>query len=218
MDTKKAVWTMVICGAVTAGLLSAPKIILDNVPTATIVEVEKIEHTDSVELTGAIKKISDNTVNVQVYVPEQDISKICIGQTAEITGDAFPDKMYLGTVEEISDIASKVTFGSVQKTAVEVTVKIDEPDNVLKHGYTSTVKFITSEPSTMTIVPYEAVNQDDNGEFVYILNSGKAEKRYVETGAELSEGIELKTVLAENECIITLDELIENSVSVKLSE
>ena len=39
---------------------------------------------------------------------------------------------------------------------------------------------ITSEPSTMSLVPYEAVNQDDNGEYVYILRDGKAEKLYVE--------------------------------------
>ena len=94
--------------------------------------------------------------------------------------------MYIGTVDRISDTASKVQFGNVQKTAVEVKIKIDSPDDILKQGYTASVKLITSEPSTMSLVPYEAVNQDDNGEYVYILRDGKAEKLYVETGAEVS--------------------------------
>ncbi|MEZ3454288.1 MAG: hypothetical protein K1W17_07955, partial [Oscillospiraceae bacterium] len=58
----------------------------------------------------------------------------------------------------------------------------------------------------------------DNGEYVYIFKEGKAEKFYIETGAELSGGIELKTVLYDSEKIITVDELVENGRAVKLAE
>ena len=220
MNTKKAAALMIaVCGAAAAGLIAAPKAVLESIPTATIVNVEKIEHIDSVSLTGTItKNLRNDYVSVQIYVPEQDISKVTLGQNAEITGEAFPGIMYSGTVDKIADTAAKVQYGNVQKTAVEVTVGIEKPDEILKHGYTASVKLNTSEPSVMTLVPYEAVDQDDNGEFIYILTDGKAYKRYVETGEELSRGIELKTVIEEGERIIAVDELMENGSAVKLAE
>ncbi|MCH5347914.1 MAG: HlyD family efflux transporter periplasmic adaptor subunit [Oscillospiraceae bacterium] len=219
MNTKKVLTLVtVVCGITAAGLIALPNVVADSVPTATIVNVEKVEHTDCVSLSGTVtKNLRENTFSVQVYVPEQDISKVALGQIAEITGDAFPGVTYLGEVSKISDIATKVQLGTVQKTAVEVTVNINEPEESLKQGYTAQVKLITSEPDIMTIVPYDAVDQDDTGEFVYILTDGRAYKRYIETGEELSDGVELKTVLDENERIITVDELSESGVPVKLS-
>ncbi len=219
MKTKYAVWTMIICGAVTAGLLAAPEIALESIPTATVVEIEKVEHVDTVLLSGTIMKNAvRDEVYVQTYVPEQDISKVAAGQSAEITGDAFPDKVYSGTVDNIADSAAAVQFGTVKKTAVEVKIKIEEPDDTLKQGYTASVKLITSEPDVMSLIPYEAVNQDDGGEFVYILKDGKAEKLYIETGAELSGGVELKTPVADTERIITVDRPAENGGAVKIAE
>ena len=216
---KLAIGTITVCGLVTAGLLAAPKMVLKSVPTATVVKVEKVEHVDTVSLSGTImKNITKDETYVQTFVPEQDISRVELGQIAEITGDAFPDMVFRGSVDRISDTASKVQFGNVQKTAVEVKIKIDSPDDILKQGYTASVKLITSEPSTMSLVPYEAVNQDDSGEYVYILRDGRAEKLYIETGAELSGGIELKTPIYDSEKIITVDELVENGGAVKLSE
>lgn len=216
---KFAVGTIAVCGLMTAGLLAAPGMVLKSVPTATVVKVKKVEHVDTVSLSGTImRNFTKEETYVQTYVSEQDISRVEIGQTAEITGDAFPGIVYTGTVDRISDTASKVQFGNVQKTAVEVKIKIDSPDETLKQGYTASVKLITSEPSTMSLVPYEAVNQDDNGEYVYVLKSGKAEKLYIETGAELSGGIELKTTIYDSEKIITVDELVENGGAVKLAE
>lgn len=219
MKTKLIIWTAVICTAMTAGLLSAPNLIIKSIPTAQFVNVEKIDYIESLSLSGTImRNYRDESFYVQTYVPEQDISKITIGQTVKINGDAFPNKVYSGVVDKISETASKITFGNIQKTAVEVTVKIEDFDEDLKHGYTAKLEMIISEPYQMTIVPYDAVNQDDTGEFVYILKEGKAEKKYIETGAELSSGVELKTLLSDNERIITGDELGENGIYVKILE
>lgn len=217
MENKKAVRAVLICGAAAAALIAAPNIFIKEPPAAAIVNVSRFEYSDSVSLTGTILKNNDSAY-VQVFVHEQDISRVELGQTAEITGEAFPEKMYAGTVDKIADAAIRVQSGSLSQTAVEVTVKIDETDDILKQGYTASVKLITSEPSMMTVVPYEAVNQDNGGEYVYVLRDGRAYKRYVTTGRELSEGLELKTTLAENEEIITVDELSENGVTVRISD
>ena len=214
-----AIAVIAVCGVSSAALLTVPEIVLDSVPTATLVNVERIEHEDSISLSGTvIKDLIDDSVCVQIYVPEQDISKVKLGQPAEITGDAFPGLTYIGTVDKIADIAGKIQSGGTQKTVVEVTVNVQEPDDILKHGYTAIVKLCTSEPSIMEILPYEAINQDDNGEFVYILRNGRVYKRYVETGRELSGGVELKTSIASDENIITVDKIPEDGSAVKFDK
>ena len=217
MKTKNAAaFIIALSGTAVIGLAAAPKVVLDSIPTAAIVNISKIEHEDTVSVSGTIRKdMINNSASVQTYVLEQDISKVQLGQAAEITGEAFPDTVYYGTVDKISAVAVKLPSG---KTAVEVTVGITEPDDALKHGYTASVKLHTSEPSVMTIVPYEAVDQDDNGEFVYLLENGRAYKRYVETGRELSEGIELKTSIGADERIITVDRITQNGSSVKFDD
>lgn len=214
-----AIAVIALCGVSSAVLLAVPEMVLDSVPTATLVNVETIEHEDSISLSGTvIKNLIDDSVCVQVYVPEQDISKVKLGQPAEITGDAFPGVTYGGTVDKISDVALKIQSGNIQMTAVEVTVSVKEPDDTLKHGYTASVKLSTSGPSIMEILPYEAINQDDNGEFVYILKNGRVYKRYVETGRELSGGVELKTSISSDENIITVDKIPENGSAVKFGD
>jgi len=219
LKTGYAAGIMAVCAAVTAGLLAAPSAVLKSIPTATIVEAEKTEYTDDILLSGTIaKNAARDEVCVRTYVSEQDISKVAEGQRAEVTGAAFPDTVYMGMVEWISGTASAVQFGNVKKTAVEIRIKLDEPGEELKQGYTASVRLITSEPDIMTVVPYEAVEQDDGGEFVYILKNGRAEKLYIETGAELPEGVELKTELPEGGRIISLDSEVQEGMAVRLAE
>ena len=85
-------------------------------------------------------------------------------------------------------------------------IAINNPDDNLKAGYTANAKIMLSEPITMTVVPYEAVNQDDKGEYVYILEENKAVRRYVTTGYELSDGIEVTSGLSSGDYVITVDE------------
>lgn len=217
MKVKRSlIFMLTVCCTAAVGLVTAPKVVLDSVPTATVVDLEKIGYEDSVTVAGTVARdLIDDSVTVKIYVPEQDISAVKVGQSAEITGDAFPDIIYHGTVDKISDVAMKIPSG---KTAVEVTVGIADPDKTLKHGYTASVKICTSEPSVMTLIPYEAVGQDDNGEFVYILRNGRAYKRYVETGRELSGGLELITPVAYDERVITVDHFEKDGSAVKFDE
>ena len=76
------------------------------------------------------------------------------------------------------------------------------PDNRLKPGYTAKTSIILSEPEMMTLVPYEIINQDENGEYVYLLENNKAVKRYIQTGAELSEGIEIISGIKNGDYLI----------------
>jgi HlyD family secretion protein len=200
----KILVTLIIGAAMTAAALIAPEFIKPAVQTAKPVKVQKVEHTDSVEADGGIIRDSaTGLTTVVAYVGEEDISYVKVGQKAEITGNGFPDVTYAGTVAEIAEQAEIQRVGSAQAIAVEVKIEVNSPDEKLKTGFSANVRILTSESRLKTIVPYEAVNQDDGGEYLYILKNGTAEKRYILTGTELSDGIEIIEGIADGETVIT---------------
>lgn len=203
---KKIIIAAAVCAVTVGCLLALPEYIFESIPAAKSVKVQKIEYTDTLELTGNIvKNAADGEVCVLVYVSEKDISSVRDGQTAEITGDAFPDCIYTGVVSYIAEYAAVKTGGATSKPVVEVKITIDNPDDRLKAGYTATARLATSDAETITVVPYDAVGQDDKGEFVYVLEDNTAVRRYIVTGQELAEGVEVKSGLRDGDFVITVD-------------
>lgn len=216
---KKIIITAAICAAVSAGVLTIPNMIVDSMPTAKSISVERITHADTLEITGSIiKNAYSGTTEVVAYVSEKDISLVKEGQSAEITGDAFPDCIYSGTVSFICDYAENVKSGGKSGASVKIKIGIDNPDDKLKAGYTAKAKLYTSEAKTIAVIPYEAVNQDEIGEFVYVFDNNNAKKRYIITGQELSNGIEVSSGLFPGDNIITVDSSYSEGEKILMEE
>lgn len=216
---KKVVITAIVCALSAVSVIVIPDMLIKSYPTAKNISVQKVEHTDTYELNGSIvKNAKDGGMYVKAYATEKEISNIMLGQKAEITGDAFPDCIYTGEVSYIADFASVKQVGNLSKTVIEIRVDIISPDEHLKPGYTAVTSIILSEPEIMTILPYEIVNSDDNGDFVYVLEENKAKKRYIETGKELVNGIEVVAGITVNDYVIKPDETCSEGDTVLIVE
>ena len=202
LKTRKVVVLLFVSLALVGILLYYPKAVIKTIPTASPVTVEKLEYNETAKVTGSIVKNRDGDYLIQVFVGEREISSVKIGQPAEITGDAFPDKIYYGEVSSIAETASKIQFGNITRTMIEVTILVKNPDEFLKPGYTARVSIQTSDKAVLTILPYEAINQDESGEYVYVISDGVAAKKYIETCRELSQGVEVAGITAEDTVII----------------
>jgi multidrug efflux pump subunit AcrA (membrane-fusion protein) len=206
-NAKRAIFCIGISIVLSAVLLLLPGVFKKSAPVAEQVLISKKEYQDIVTADGNIlREPFGDTVSVQMYIPERDISKIKIGQKAEIRGDAFPDKTYSAKITDISTSAAKVTAGSVTRTVVEVWAQIDGYDVTLKNGFTARVTIKVGESEIKRLLPYEAVSQDDSGEFVWIAENGFAVKRYIVTGDELPDGVEVVAGLLPDDEIIKLPE------------
>lgn len=65
------------------------------------------------------------------------------------------------------------------------------------------------------VVPYCAVRQDVQGEFVYLLKDGRASKTYIETQAECDIGFRVQQGIEENMLIIlNPDDIVNDGESV----
>ena len=183
-----------------------------NSVTVSAKPIELEEYAPFVSVSGNVE-INGKNALVTVLVGESNISDIRVGQKATITGNGFKNKTYDATVTHIGTNAKKVSVGSGKAVVVEVILTIDNPDSMLKSGFTAKANIFTNEKTQIAVVPYSAVMQDDNGEYVFVIVNERAEKRYVKTGRELLNGFEIISGIKLNENVVTNPEQIKKNGS-----
>lgn len=148
--------------------------------------------------------ISDTgMLRAAVNVREEDIASIQVGQKVTITGSGFAGCTIPGTVSKISPSAKQVLDTTTRKTVVEVLVDVDNEDNILKPGFSVNAEIATADPKQVLCVPYEAVDQEGEAEFVYIVEGNRARKKYILTGNELESGFEVISGLSPSDVVVT---------------
>lgn len=143
-------------------------------------------------------KLSDFTkLTVKARIPELYVTQLKLGQRANITGDAAGEKVLGGQVQSIApyalrknELAAGLGLSDSAQSYVETTLVLNEA-SPLKPGYTVDVKIFTDMREDAVLAPYEAVQQDENGEFVWVAQAGRSWRQPVRTGYELSSAVEL---------------------------
>lgn len=101
-------------------------------PTNGIVTKKFIEEGETAVIGGSLLRISNlEIVNLVIYIPEEQIPKIQLGQEAEIKIDAYKDKSYTGKVIYISpeaEFTPKNIQTPEERTKLVFAVKIEIPN------------------------------------------------------------------------------------------
>ena len=105
-------------------------------------------------------------MKVTVQVGEKDIAKIAVGQSANVTYQAFPDIVSQGTVTAIASVANSDANGGGSVT-FNVDILIEAPDARLKTGMTAEVSVVTEQLDDVVMVPTMALMTED-GEHYYV--------------------------------------------------
>jgi HlyD family secretion protein len=107
-----------------------------------------VEEGENVNAMSSLLKISDlSVVELMIYVSEEELGKVKLGQKAEVSVDAFPDKTFDGTVTFISPEA-EFTPKNIQtkdertKLVFGVKIKIPNPTLDIKTGMPADAKVI----------------------------------------------------------------------------
>jgi len=112
--------------------------------------------------------ISDmSVVTAEVKVDETDITNVRDGQTADITIDALPGKMFKGHVTQVGELAILRTSGQAAMTETtantqeardfKVVVTLDDPPSSLRPGLSATAKIQTAHKAAVLTVPIQAL-------------------------------------------------------------
>lgn len=102
---------------------------------------------------------------IKTYVNEIDISKVKVGQIADISVDAFPEKKLSGEVTSVANIGEELQNTSAH--VFEVVIKINEIDTDLRPSMTTKSNIIVETLDSVTYIPLECLNTIDSISFVY---------------------------------------------------
>ena len=200
------------------------RLILSCLVIVTAEKIEKQSFTPYVYLSGTVLSpsqmteneavsvgVNANTKTVVVLAGQNSVGKIKLGQSAQISGSGLEEKGYTATVISISDTAKKVTVGAAKVVVVEVVLKVENPDNDLKSGFSAKAKIFTDKPSDILSVPYSAVFSENGREYVYLLENSKSVKKEIKTYRELENGYEVVFGIKEGDVVITSPKNINKS-------
>lgn len=124
-----------------------------------------------------------SVITAEVKVDETDIVNVKLGQSADVTIDAFPGRIMKGHVTEVGDQAllrttgvatSQSTTGTEEAKDFKVVVTLDNAPEDLRPGLSCNAKITTANKPDVLTVPIQAlVERDMNAEEALFRNHGK---------------------------------------------
>jgi HlyD family secretion protein len=123
---------------------------------------------------STIMTIADmSQITAEVRVDETDIVSVTLGQTAEVTIDAIPNRTFKGVVTEIGDTALVRSTGvaaSQSQTSTQeakdfkVVVALEVPENSIRPGLSCTAKITTATRHDALTIPIQALTIRQKGD------------------------------------------------------
>ena len=131
---------------------------------------------------------------LKISLNQQDYPRITVGDIVVFSPVTAPARKYTGKISDKTAVVHKETILTGSKTIIDIFAEIDYADDFISNGIQFTGTVYSTEKSIINTLPYEYIGQDDNGEYIYKYKNGKTEKIYIETGIELADTVEIKTV------------------------
>ena len=130
---------------------------------------------------------------LKISINQEDFEKISIGDTVQFSPLVAPSKSFTAQVcNKTANIIKEVSLNG-SKTVVEIyAVPLCESEYLI-NGVQFKGKIITDPKRNISILPHSYINQDNNGEYVFIYKNGIVDKQYIETGTETGDYAEIVT-------------------------
>lgn len=145
-----------------------------------------------------VKLVTIDNVKVCISVPENEISRITLGQNADITVAALGGKQFEGKIIEKNVSANRLS------RSYEVKAIVKNPSHELMPGMICDLTITPADYTAQVIVLSCNIVQLDNANhsFVWVNDGGKAAKRLISTGTLTADGIIVTAGLAVGDEVI----------------
>ncbi len=118
-----------------------------NSPVSGVVLTRSLEIGDLVVAGGTVMRVAQlDTLDLVVYLPEDEYGKVNIGDSVGITVDSFAGEVFKGAIINIADEAEFTpknvqTESGRKATVYAVKIQVNNPDHKLKPGMPADVEF-----------------------------------------------------------------------------
>ena len=138
-------------------------------------------------------------VYVTCQIEQQYVSYIVPGLQVEVRVDAYPDRVFTGTVEIVNPAANK------ESRMFLVKARVPNADFALKPGMFVHVS-VKDQPETILLVPKNCVQTKKGLSYLYIVADGKAKRVRVELGDDVGDNVQVVSGLEDGAQVI-LDQI-----------
>jgi cobalt-zinc-cadmium efflux system membrane fusion protein len=152
----------------------------------------------SLDNASAIATIADiDSIWIVGDLYPRDLPLVKVGQPVDITVAGYPDEVFHGTINNISDAVDPTSL------TLKVRVVLANPQHKLKPQMFATIA-VTNKSSTSIVVPATAVIQNGKETFVFVETSpGKYERRTVMLGVTNDKRDEIAQGLKEGDKVVS---------------
>ncbi len=140
-----------------------------------------------------------DTVQVAIQVSKSDLPKVSVGEKVDIT---INGKSYSGEVTKISGTATKNANGVA---VVDSIIRITNPDSDIILGVEANNKIHAQKADDTIVLPYELIQTDSTGDYVYVLENGLVTRKDVTIGISNSTDAQITDGLSVGEKVISSD-------------
>lgn len=153
--------------------------------------------------TSAVITMADlSQLELDFYLDPTDWSLAAVGDQAQVTFDALPDKTYTGKVTQLDN----ELYQSNNTSTVQGIVQLDSISDGtnLPIGASASVDIIHARADNVLLVPVEALHETAPGKYsVYVVQNGTLTQRQVEIGLQDQAFAEVKSGLQAGEVVST---------------
>jgi membrane fusion protein (multidrug efflux system) len=139
-----------------------------------------------------------DTLMLRVNVPERELSKLSVGQPAELAFDAVPGRVFRGEIALISPSIDPAT------ATFAVRIRVTESDGLLRPGMFARVAIVYERKPDALQIPRTALLDTDGQPKVFVVKDGKAAERAVKLGLSNGGWIEVTEGLTDGEQVVVV--------------
>jgi membrane fusion protein, multidrug efflux system len=137
-------------------------------------------------------------VKIGLDIPGKYLPRIAMGQQAEVSVDAYPDKVFEGKVSKISPIVDLDT-----RTA-PIEIMVDNPDYYLRPGMYARAGLVLDNRKSVPVVLKEAVSGKAPENYVFVVNGNTANKKNIELGIRQGAYFEVTSGLEQGDLVVMM--------------
>lgn len=162
------------------------------------------------------------TLFADFYLPQQDLSRIRVGQDMTATVDAYPGRTFSGRIVAINPAVDP------NSRNMEVRAALPNPGHLLRPGMFATLAVGSGAPEPHITLPQTAIAYNSYGDSVFVVVHKKpaakgapdlfTEQKFVTTGPTRGDQVAVLTGLTAGEVVVTSGQIkLRNGSPVLIS-
>jgi RND family efflux transporter MFP subunit len=166
-------------------------------PFSGIITGIKVAPGETIEAGRELFTLVDvSQLKITAKVLETEVSKVKVGREADIRFSAFPGRVFKGKVVAVSPVINK------EDKTCSVFIGLENPAEEIKPGMHAEIEIVTEIFPRRLLVPQAAVLVRGGRPLVFVVENGLAKWRYIQTGQENEQLVEVLDGVKEGEPVI----------------